>query len=202
MALGMANGWAATTKCGVHVLALLALLAAPAWAGECPLPAGEVTIASKAMPNTGIPQLLLHTVLAAPPAKIWAVVDDCAGYRRTMPRIKEARELSRTPTAILCEMTVDMPFPFDDLVSVTESVPTLQPGRWYRAFRQLRGDYLKNEGYWLLTPCGTESTLVEYQLHAVLPGAIPDVLVRRGQPNALRDMVRRISDALGLPPAK
>ncbi|MBI5607252.1 MAG: hypothetical protein HY902_00035 [Deltaproteobacteria bacterium] len=158
---------------------------------------GEVNIASKSMPGTGIPQLLVRAVLAGSPAKVWSVVDDCNGYRRSMPRVVASRELSRTPGTVQCEMTVDMPFPFQDMVSVSDSVLTLQPGRWHRTFRQLRGDYVKNDGYWLLTPCGADQTLVEYQVHAILGAAIPDVLVRRGQLTAMRDMMRRLGELSG-----
>lgn len=146
------------------------------------------------MVGTGIPQLLVRAVLPAPPAKVWDVVDNCAGYRRSMPRVVASRELSRTPASVQCEMTVGMPFPFQDMVSVSESVLTLQPGRWHRTFHQVRGDYVKNDGYWLLAGCGADQTLVEYQVHAILGGSIPDVLVRRGQLTAMRDMMRRLGE--------
>ncbi len=174
--------------------AIALLLPAAAAAADCPLPAGEVRVATTAVAGSGIPQLTVHGVLAAPPERVWAIVDDCSSYRRSMPKVMASREILRSGAKSHCETTVRMPFPFSNLEGVSESVSTVEAGRWLRTFRHLRGDYHKNDGQWLLTACGpsAEHTWVEYRLHSLPKVSVPDGLMRRGQIDAMHEMFGKI----------
>lgn len=180
---------------GLSLFPLLALTGAEAQATECPLTVGEYRIKNKAMPGTGIPQITVMGVMEAPPDKVWRIIDDCNGYRRSMPRIIRSKELSRTGGRVICQTEVEMPFPFSNLHSESESMSTVAEGKWSRSFHQTRGDYAKNEGAWQLTPCGDgdQHTRVEYVVHAVIRTAVPDALVRSGMKSAMGDLYKKIN---------
>jgi len=174
---------------------MLAVTAAKAQATECPMTVGEYRIKNKAMPGTGIPQVSVVGVMEAPPEKVWRIIDDCNGYRRSMPRVIRSKELSRSGGKVICQTEVEMPFPFSNLQSEAESISVMEPGKWSRSFHQTRGDYAKNEGTWLLTPCGAanEHTRVDYVVHAIVRTAVPDALVRSGMKSAMGDLYKKLN---------
>jgi hypothetical protein len=179
----------------LSLLPVLALTGVEAQATECPLAVGEYRIKNKAMPGTGIPQVSVVGVMEASPEKVWRIIDDCNGYRRSMPRVIRSKELSRSGGKVICQTEVEMPFPFSNLHSEAESISVIGPGDWSRTFRQTRGDYAKSEGSWHLTPCGAanEHTRVDYVVHAIVRTAVPDALVRSGMKSAMGDLYKKIN---------
>lgn len=171
------------------------VLAVPGSAAvACEQPIGEVRVVPKAVPGSTIPQLHVTAVMDAAPDKVWRVITDCNGYKHSMPRTIASKEIARTGARSVCETEIHMPFPFANLHSQAEFVDTVTPTRWTRTYRQLRGDYVKSEGTWVVTPCGPEGSqsLVEYELHAVLKVVVPDSLIRRGQVSAMHEMFGKI----------
>lgn len=179
----------------LSLLPVLTLTGVQAHATECPLTVGEYRIKNRAMPGTGIPQVSVVGVMEAPPDKVWRIIDDCNSYRRSMPRVIRSKELSRSGGKVVCQTEVEMPFPFSNLHSESESVSVMEPGKWSRSFHQARGDYAKNEGSWQLTPCGAadEHTRVDYVVHAIVRTAVPDALVRSGMKSAMGDLYKKLN---------
>ena len=161
----------------------------------------DVTVTPKAVAGTAIPQWIVRATILAPPAAVWKVVDDCANYKKSMPRIIASKELSRTATRVVCQTTVGMPFPLSNLQSDSEATIALAPGRWHREFRHLTGDFVKNDGSWTLTPTGPDGqhTQVIYVLHSIPANHVPDALVRRGQQAAMAELMHNVARLAGQP---
>lgn len=134
------------------------------------LEAGEILTRTRPVAGRSVPWMKASGLVDAPPAEVWPVLDDCARYKDTMPRTVESEELERHGDHILCRATVDMPFPFTELVTETDAVQTIEPGKLYRReWKQRSGDFNVNEGRWTLEPWrGGRCTLATYE---VLAGA-------------------------------
>lgn len=184
-------------------LTLLALACAcavaPAWAQTAAVPervaAGEVLVGQRPVAGFSIPAVSLDFAVDAPAEKVWAVIDDCKGYVKSMPRVIAARETLREGGRTVCTWTVGMPFPFKDIDTTVEARNKIGDGKWTRDFRQTAGDFLKNEGQWsVMRFADGKRTWVHYDLHAVMNSAVPDALVKRGQMQAMRDIAKNIRD--------
>ena len=165
---------------------------------ESRVAAGEVIVTTKRVEGYSIPQVGVDCVIDVPPERVWALVDDCNGYRNTMPRVADSAELERTGTRSLCKWTVAMPFPFANVSTLVEARSVVSAGGWKRDFKQLSGDFVRNEGYWHLTPFGSDGkrTRIDYRLHVVMSTLVPDSLIKRGQISAMHDMIRKMRAAL------
>ena len=162
------------------------------------LAAGEVIVTPHRVEGFAIPALTVDAVLDAPPERVWALVDDCYGYRNTMPRVAESVETERVGTRSICKWKVVMPFPFSDITTVVEAKSVATPARWQRDFHQISGDFVRNEGYWRLERFGADGkrTRVSYRLHAVMSSMVPDGFVKRGQVKAMHEMIGNLRAAL------
>lgn len=162
------------------------------------LAAGEVIVTPRRVAGFSIPALHVDAVLDVPPEKVWALVDDCAGYRRTMPRVADSVETERVGTRSICKWRVDMPFPFSDIGTVVEAKSVASSSGWQRDFHQITGDFVRNEGYWHLERFGADGkrTRVGYRLHAVMDSAVPDGFLKRGQMKAMHEMIGMMRSAL------
>jgi hypothetical protein len=179
----------------------VALTLAPARAGAATadwterLDRGEVLVYSTTIKGQQEPQWIMKAVVDAPPARIWALLADCAGYRRIMPRIKAARKERQTARSDVCTVTVDMPFPYSDMTSTGLSTYHRQgKGVLIRRWRQLRGDYKLNRGEWRLAPFKGDPnrTLVTYRVIAVPKAWVPDWIRRLAQKRSLPETVRML----------
>ena len=187
------------TRTIVGLIALALLLAAPsAFAAKdkrARLDAGEVLTFTKPVPGSTLPQITGMAVIDAPPQMIWRIIDRCGDYKKTMPRTLMAAEISRKGNKVRCTLTVDMPYPLDDLTSVTDSVHTVVPGKKYvRAWTLVRGDYTKNDGSWTIVPFNESGTrsLVVYKLHVEPKTDVPDAIKRAAQKRALPDLMEKL----------
>lgn len=161
------------------------------------LSAGEVLIRSE--DTGGAPQVEARGLIAAPPERVWALIDDVSGYSRFMPRVKRSRELSRVGDVIEAESTIEMPFPLKNLSAVTRGVHTVVPGeRWVRAWQLLRGDYVRNEGSWTLVPFpGRDgATLVTYRLAVQLKVPLPGKIQQAAQQKTLPQVIEALRKAV------
>jgi uncharacterized protein YndB with AHSA1/START domain len=164
---------------------------------------GELVITTRTVPGAELPEVTLQGVVDAAPERVWKVIDDCSGYKRTLPRIADSKELWRKPggaagtSKVSCEIVFDMPFPFSDLTAVNEADHVVGPPAWSRTWRLLRGDYERNEGSWTLTPFGEggKRTKVVYKLLAVPKVSIPNALLRKAQTGALPDLMHKLRES-------
>lgn len=179
-------------------MAAATLWAQPGWAAttEERLAAGEVIVTTHDV-GAELPQAEVQAVINAPPAAVWKIVDDCANYKRNMPRIADSKLLQRNGNVATCQVTVDMPMPFSNLTSVSEATSTAGPPQWKRVWKMIRGDYKRNEGSWVLTPfdaAGTRTKAV-YKVLAIPNVSLPNFVLRKAQQGALPDMIERIRAA-------
>ena len=194
----------------VHIaLMSLLLLCAAAWVHadeptapqltvEDRLAAGEVIVTARRVEGFAIPALSVEAVLDVPPERVWALVDDCHGYRKTMPRVADSVETERSGARSICKWRVSMPFPFSDIGTVVEATSVASGNRWDRQFHQVSGDFIRNEGAWHLERFGDDGkrTRVGYRLHAVVSSVVPDGFMKRGQVKAMHEMIGMMRTAL------
>lgn len=159
---------------------------------------GEILVHTEPVPGSSAPRLVMRAMVQAPPERVWAIIDDCANYRRNMAGVKDSRELSRQGDVVRVQVTVGMPFPLKDLTSVTEGVHTVTPGRYCREWKLVQGDYHANSGSWTLV-CfedDPDRTLVHYRLHAEpkirIPGALQKVAQKKAAPKIIEQLRRQL----------
>jgi len=155
------------------------------------LEAGEILTWTRPVAGRSVPWMKASGLVDAPPEAVWEIIDDCARYKDTMPHTVESEELERHGGHVLCRATGDMPFPFSDLVTETDAVHTIEPGKLYRReWKQRSGDFAVNEGRWTLEPWRDGScTLATYEALTQPKIALPDVILRFGTRTALPEMI-------------
>ena len=158
------------------------------------LAAGEVLVTTVALPSSDVPRAEARAVVDAPPAAVWRVVSDCGRFSETMPRVKASRLVRRRGDRYWCETTIGLPFPLDDLSSVTEGVHVTGPPRWSRRWKLVSGNYRRNEGSWELEAFGPggRRTLVTYRIHAEPDFAVPAFVQQFGQERSLPGLMERL----------
>lgn len=156
---------------------------------------GEVLITVEPVPGSSVPAVRLQAMIDAPPERVWRLIDRCADYQETMPNVAASQELSRQDDRVRVRITVGMPFPLPNLVSVTDGVHTVIPGEIYkREWQLVEGDYKHNSGSWTLTPFDGDParTLVRYKVHAVPKIPVPQKLQQLAQKKALPKMIAQL----------
>jgi hypothetical protein len=100
-----------------------------------------------------------------------------------MPGVDSSKvQRSRANNAI-CDVVIDVPFPLSNLRSVTNIIERDRAdGGFDRHSMLLRGDYLHNNGYWILLPHENgKKTLVVYDIDFNPDTIIPDFILRQVQ---------------------
>lgn len=178
-------------------LVLLVTLSADLKDVDTRLDAGEIIITTEAVENSTIPKAKMQGVIDAPPEKIWAIIEQCGNYSKTMPRVAASKELSRDGGSVVCEVTVQTPFPLPNLTSQTDVVMTVEPGvRWSRKWKLIKGDYNYNDGSWLLVPFkgDPKRTLATYEVHADPKIAVPQGIINSAQSRSLPKMLEGLRE--------
>ena len=165
------------------------------------LSSGKVDIKFVELKGYDPPEARIEAVVDAPPATVFKVINDCANYKNTMPRIASSRLLKKkslggTKSQHICEIIVDMPTPFDNLAAVTKATHTEGPDEWSRKWTLVRGDYSVNRGSWVLTKFNKEGTRtrVKYRLHAEPNTSIPEWIRTRAQKSSFPDLIERLRE--------
>ena len=162
------------------------------------LAAGQVLVYSRQLSGSDYREVVAKGVINAPLLRVWDLVTHCDDFERTLPRIKSSRELSRRQSPqgerVVCETTVDMPFPYSDMTEVTEALHTVKKSYRRRTWRLLRGDYKENRGSWEVKPFRGDPgrTLLTYRAVAVPKAWLPGWIRRAAQRRALPDMYSRL----------
>ncbi len=162
---------------------------------------GEVLVRTEHRGSSPQPWLVVDAMIAAPPERVWRLIDLSDNYARYMPRVKTSKEVSRRGDEVRTKMTVDMPFPLKNLTATTVAKHLVDPGvRYERSWRLESGDYHFNEGRWVFRPFDDdpEKTYAHYEIHVLpkikIPKAIQGAVQERAMPkmiDALRQEVRR-----------
>ena len=160
---------------------------------------GEILVTLRTVKGADIPAATVRAVVEASPARVWAVVQDCSRYPKTMMRVKESKEVSRKGNVVHCQVLVDMPWPLSDLGALTRAVHTVRADTYYqRKWDLVKGDYKINKGSWTVTPFGTtgKRSMVVYQAHAVpnisVPKWIQKAAAKRTFPNLLKHLRKQV----------
>jgi ribosome-associated toxin RatA of RatAB toxin-antitoxin module len=167
------------------------------------LAAGEIIVTTRKVPGSDVPEATVRAMIDARPEKVWAIVSDCSRYKQTMPNIADSQllKMERGPgpgghgDVTVCRVTADLPFPFQDLVSVTRAVHTVEPGRrWQRQWQLVEGDYERNLGMWRVEPFGADSarSLVTYVIDAKPKVLLPSALVTSISHGKLPEMMKNV----------
>jgi ribosome-associated toxin RatA of RatAB toxin-antitoxin module len=161
------------------------------------LEAGEIIVTTEPVADSNVPRAKMQGVIEAPPEQVWAIIEKCGDYVKTMPRVAASKELSRDGGMMECEVTVDTPFPLSNLTSRTQVVMTIDPGvRWERSWKLLSGDYKANEGHWLLTPYQGDPnrTHARYEVYADPKIHVPQSLINSAQARSLPKLIQGLRD--------
>jgi ribosome-associated toxin RatA of RatAB toxin-antitoxin module len=153
---------------------------------------GDVIITTKKIAGSPIPEARVRALIDATPEKIWPLVEDCNNYKANMVRVKDAHEISRKGETVVCETTIDMPFPISDLTASTRARHTIKDGTYRRAWKLLKGDYEVNTGSWTLKAYDDGRTLVEYRIHAVPKIPVPGFLQQAAQSTSLPKLINHL----------
>jgi ribosome-associated toxin RatA of RatAB toxin-antitoxin module len=168
-------------------------------AQDAKLAKGEVVIKTTEVKGQDIPKVVAKAVIKAPMEKVWALIEKCENYEKTMLNIKSAKELSRKGNKVRCETVVDLPWPLSDLKSVTDANHTLNPGQSYvRAWTLVKGDFDYNNGSWKLTPFKGDAskTLLVYTVHVKPHTSVPDSIKASAQRKSLPDLFEHLRKQL------
>ena len=156
---------------------------------------GEVVVRSWKS-KRGFPRGLARVLIEAPPEQVFRIIDNCNRYRYNMKLVSHSKQLSRKGPVVVCEVVVDLPFPFGSLRSVTKGVHQVGPPVWGRKWTLVSGDYQVNQGAWELTRYRSDAgrTLVTYRTHIEPDMSLPDFVVASSQKRSLPMMLKGLRD--------
>ena len=134
-------------------------------------------------------------VVDAPPAAVWDVLRDCGKFDQFLPRVSQSTLESRNDDIVICDETIDLPFPLGDLHSVSRVVESQRPnGGFERRWSLVHGTYRRLEGGWVVIPWdeARSQSLVIYEVDMDPETVIPDFLIRRTQAGAAVDVYQAV----------
>lgn len=187
-----------TARTLLTTLILLALPPSPAAAATVKerVAAGEIVVYTSPVKGSEAPAVMVKAVINAPPRKVWEVIRKCWNYSKTMPRIAASTLVKRSGNKVYCKVTVDMPFPYSDIWSITEAVHLTdhKRGRYSRTWKLQSGGYKNNAGYWRLRPYEDDPrrTYVIYRNHAVPKAYIPNWIRKKAQKSSMPKMIEKL----------
>ncbi len=138
--------------------------------------------------------------LPFPPSDVWPVVMRCEHFAAFLPSVDESRLLRRTGESSECETRVDLPFPLDDLHSITFNRETvLDSGGYFRQWHLVRGNYARNNGSWTVLPWPNDpaSTLLVYNVDIDPDNFVPDFILRRLQSGTAPQVFTAVRERVG-----
>lgn len=157
---------------------------------------GEIIVRTAKVKGSDYPEVIVTAVVETAPERLWAIIEKCDDYEKTMPRVKEATELSRKGNKVVCKVTIEMPFPLSNITNTTQATHTVVPGKKYRrAWKLLEGDMKDVRGSWTLIPFEDPNrTLVVYRTHAEPAVAIPAAIQKAAQKKSLPNMIKKLRE--------
>ncbi len=190
---------------GARILARIGvigwLLAATAFAADFELTAderavverGDVVLRTTAVDGTQSRDVVRAAVrIAAPPTQVFRIMTDCTQALAFVPHLKRCTVLETAPDRSwqLIAQRLDYGWYAPALDYVIRADYVLDRSV---VMRQVRGDFVVNEGRWELEPQSDGlHTLLTYQIHAVPPSYVPAWLQRRSVVRELPAMLRAL----------
>ena len=177
--------WQRAIVCVLTATLGLLLVLNPARAGQAldretlrRLQAGETIVDVRPDPEgaTGLISAIID--IAAPPARVWAVMLDCEHAKRASPSLTSCRVVEKAPDGRydVREHVVQWIWPLPAVRSVFRSDYT--PFERNR-FKRIEGDLALLEGEWQLVPLREGlATRLSYRARITPGWPVPDVLVR------------------------
>jgi hypothetical protein len=153
---------------------------------------------SEPVAGSDIAWSIVEATIDAPASMVWGIVSTCNDYKRTMPSIANARELSRegdpsSSFSTVCEVTADLPFPLSDLTSVSKAVHTVETDKRYtRRWQMIRGDYDFNEGSWTVAATSPTTSTATYRIRVRPKMPVPDSMLSSFQAGTLPKIIDRL----------
>lgn len=144
----------------------------------------------------GFPRGVARILIEASPERVFRIIDNCNRYKYNMKLVTHSKQIKRKGPVVVCEVVVDLPFPFGDLRSVTKGFHTVGPPMWGRRWSLVSGDYRVNEGAWELTRFKGDPgrTLATYRTHIEPRMNLPDFIVAGSQKRSLPMMLTGLRD--------
>lgn len=165
------------------------------------LAAGEIFVQMADVKGYDVPEARVEAVIDAPPAKLWKVLQACADYSKTMPRVAKSEQLSLKGGVQICRVTIDAPFPVPNLTATTEATIVRGPPVWSRKWKLIEGDYKTNIGSWTVKPfAGSDGqrSHVWYRVIVDPDIAVPGFVQTFAQESSLPDMIERLREAVAV----
>jgi hypothetical protein len=165
----------------------------------------DVVIHSRARGGLGVKEFRAIGVIEAPPAAVFAVLDDSEAYPSFMPYTSECRVLKRDKDTVLAYQRLELPIVSDrDYTLRSKHQRWLGPDgpiywiRWEPANdlgpAEKPGVQRVNvcEGGWLLEPTDSGGTRAIYTIYTDSGGTIPPMLANTGSRTAIRKVFEAI----------
>ncbi len=161
---------------------------------EARIDGGEVVIKARPVPGSPIPHVKAVGVIDASPAIVWSLVEDCNQWKQNLTRIERAETVWRKGEDVRCKVTVDMPFPVDDLTAITDAKHREKNGTFQRKWKLVEGDYRVNRGSWTITSFkgNANRSLVVYEVHAEPQMSVPDFIVKAAQNRSIPKLYEKL----------
>ena len=155
---------------------------------------GETVVVKLEPPNNAGVRVQAFRKMPVAPQSLRPVFTDCDRFVDFMPRTLKSKMTERTSNTSVCEMVVDMPFPFDDLWSVVRvKWGTVRPGVWSRSWTLVRGSFNRNEGSWTIHDANRPNAAYAVYAASVDPKvSIPDFILRAAQINTIPDLMMAV----------
>jgi hypothetical protein len=138
------------------------------------------------------PAVWIDQLIDAPMPKITALISACDRYVGLMPRVYKSLLRKAGAPNHVCELFIDMPFPFSDVRSLITFQGSVSATRVELRYEQTEGDYNYHRGRWLLRPRGNK-TWVHYELHFDLAKPLPTWLVTSSTKTSLKKTLAAIA---------
>jgi len=179
--------------------ALLGCLVLPALLGAKPAPipisaeelskieAGGVVVRFGDPPDGRGVVATSFAVVDAEPARVFPAVRDCGRFADIFPRIKASSAVPGDGDSIICDVTIQLPFPLKDPRSfVRSTVEELHGGGFRRSYvlTDEPCDYHRNEGYWAVYPWDGGRSLVVNHMSNETKQKMPQAILRAAQERA------------------
>ena len=165
----------------------------------------DVVIHSRPRAGSGVKEFRAVGLIDAPPAAVFAVLDDSEAYPNFMPYTSEVRVLKRDKDSVLAYQRLELPVVSDrDYTLRSKHQRWLGPDgpifwiRWEPANdlgpAEKPGVQRVNvcEGGWLLEPTDSGGTRAIYTIYTDSGGAIPPMLANNGSRVAIRKVFEAI----------
>jgi len=177
---------------GATALCAVVFGAPQAIGNQAALERGEILVDSQSTDNGVVANM--QAVIDAPIEKVWALVTNCNGFKKTMPNIESARIVKKTAKGMRCEVVADLPFPLSDLRSVTDAVHTETADMKKRTWTLVEGDYEVNEGSWTLKRFGADGqkTLAIYNAKLEPKMSVPNSILKLAQKRTLPKVAKNL----------